>query len=629
MLLVDGAVTADGSHQALASQAVPANASRALNLEIDDDLDAVAPGGTLHYTLRYGNRGISNVTNATLRFPAPVGTTVVDAGGGTVSNGVVSFNLGTVAPGQSGQRQVAVSVGAAVPGGALLRVKAASVSGSAGAEFARASEVTRVETTDALGLAVVVNPDPVRPGERVRADLAVSNRTDAALFNVRITTRLSDSTGAVNIIVNATGAPACTGNNPCGAGGQLIWTIPTLPAGATTAVSYWTIVVSGATGPLNGDLIAVEAAATADGGNQAIATHTVAVHAEKPLALELDDDLDAVLPGELLTYTLSYGNRSLTTITGATLRFPLPAGTTLQGDGGGSVANGVVSWNVGALTPGQEGRRILTLEVDPNAPVGDLLRIDAAELTGTAPSGAVYARGTEVTRVEEASPLALHVQAPGVTGPAIATTATLTVRNLGLDPIFGVTLSARIPDESGSVNRLTQATGTPACTGNNPCGAGGQLIWDLGTIAPGGTSTVSYTGTILSGASSPPAGTPIVFDARATEQSGTVATHSATALVGPFTDLDADGVADVLDNCTLVANPDQRDSNGDGYGNACDADLNNDGIVNAVDLAQLKSVFFKVNDDADLNGDGIVNAVDLARLKSVFFKPPGPSALAP
>ena len=140
---------------------------------------------------------------------------------------------------------------------------------------------------------------------------------------------------------------------------------------------------------------------------------------------------------------------------------------------------------------------------------------------------------------------------------------------------------------------------------------------------------MTYTGTILSGASSPPAGTPIVFDARAIDQSGEVATHSATALVGPFTDLDADGVADVLDNCTLVANPDQRDSNGDGYGNACDADLNNDGIVNAVDLGMLKSVFFKVNDDADLNGDGVVNAVDLARLKSVFFRPPGPSALAP
>ncbi|MEO1576160.1 MAG: M14 family zinc carboxypeptidase, partial [Pseudomonadota bacterium] len=36
------------------------------------------------------------------------------------------------------------------------------------------------------------------------------------------------------------------------------------------------------------------------------------------------------------------------------------------------------------------------------------------------------------------------------------------------------------------------------------------------------------------------------------------------------TDTDGDGVNDLVDNCTLIANADQRDSNGDGFGNACD-----------------------------------------------------------
>jgi len=97
----------------------------------------------------------------------------------------------------------------------------------------------------------------------------------------------------------------------------------------------------------------------------------------------------------------------------------------------------------------------------------------------------------------------------------------------------------------------------------------------------------------------------------------------------PFADADGDGVADDHDNCTLVSNFDQRDTNDDGYGNACDPDLNNDGIVNFADLAKMKSVFFTTNADADLNGDGVVNFADLARLKEFFFKPPGPSAKAP
>ncbi|MDF1554658.1 MAG: hypothetical protein P1P84_16420 [Deferrisomatales bacterium] len=94
-------------------------------------------------------------------------------------------------------------------------------------------------------------------------------------------------------------------------------------------------------------------------------------------------------------------------------------------------------------------------------------------------------------------------------------------------------------------------------------------------------------------------------------------------------DADADGVADVNDNCAFLPNADQRDSNGDGYGNRCDPDFNNDGGVNFADLAYLKSVFLTGDPDADLNGDGGVNFGDLAILKSMFLGSPGPSCPAP
>ena len=102
------------------------------------------------------------------------------------------------------------------------------------------------------------------------------------------------------------------------------------------------------------------------------------------------------------------------------------------------------------------------------------------------------------------------------------------------------------------------------------------------------------------------------------------------------TDTDGDGVPDVSDNCTLVPNADQRDTDGDNYGNICDADLSGDGMVNAEDLALLKTVFFQpapgiepfvLADHADFNGDGSVNAGDLGILKASFFSPPGPSCI--
>src|SRR4030095_11380055 len=92
-------------------------------------------------------------------------------------------------------------------------------------------------------------------------------------------------------------------------------------------------------------------------------------------------------------------------------------------------------------------------------------------------------------------------------------------------------------------------------------------------------------------------------------------------------DTDGDNSADALDNCSLVGNADQRDTNGDGFGNLCDPDLDNDGFVDFIDLGFVKLVFSSDAPDADFDGDGAVNVVDLNTMKAFFFLPPGPSGL--
>jgi glycerophosphoryl diester phosphodiesterase len=94
-------------------------------------------------------------------------------------------------------------------------------------------------------------------------------------------------------------------------------------------------------------------------------------------------------------------------------------------------------------------------------------------------------------------------------------------------------------------------------------------------------------------------------------------------------DADFDRIFDDTDNCLGTSNTNQRDTNGDGYGNACDADLDDDGIVNLLDIAAFRNVFLSNNADADLNGDGTVNLIDLATLRARLFQAPGPSADAP
>ena len=92
-------------------------------------------------------------------------------------------------------------------------------------------------------------------------------------------------------------------------------------------------------------------------------------------------------------------------------------------------------------------------------------------------------------------------------------------------------------------------------------------------------------------------------------------------------DNDGDGVADTADNCIEAANTEQRDTDADGIGNACDADLNQDCSVNFTDLGLMKSAFFGADPDADLNGDGTVNFLDLGIMQTGFFEPPGPSGI--
>lgn len=89
-------------------------------------------------------------------------------------------------------------------------------------------------------------------------------------------------------------------------------------------------------------------------------------------------------------------------------------------------------------------------------------------------------------------------------------------------------------------------------------------------------------------------------------------------------DTDGDGFADNVDNCPKTPNPTQLDANSDGFGNACDADLNGDRRVDVLDLRVLAPAYGSSQGDAaflpagDLNGDGRITALDLLLVRRRF-----------
>jgi hypothetical protein len=114
--------------------------------------------------------------------------------------------------------------------------------------------------------------------------------------------------------------------------------------------------------------------------------------------------------------------------------------------------------------------------------------------------------------------------------------------------------------------------------------------------------------------------------------------RSTSAPVLPTADDDLDGVPNEFDNCLLVPNGPllatvhcdaQEDADGDGFGEPCDADVDNDGIVGVADLRLTTNSIGSAGPSVyDLTCSGNVLGDDVMAVQQRLNTGPGPSGLS-
>src|SRR5262249_55760150 len=126
---------------------------------------------------------------------------------------------------------------------------------------------------------------------------------------------------------------------------------------------------------------------------------SITVSSSNALVLAVDESQDPIPAGGTLTYTLTYSNRSTSSVTGLTMSFPLPAGTSfVSATGGGNLVGGNVQWPLNPLPATQSDQQQVVVSVGAGLGAGQVLTVDAAVLSGTS-TVAETARAKAVTSV--------------------------------------------------------------------------------------------------------------------------------------------------------------------------------------------------------------------------------------
>ena len=501
----------------------------------DDGGISTQPGNTLIYTLVYSNAGNSEVTGVQIEEQVPANTTFnpTSSSSGwlcTPDNSAGSFctlALGTVAPGQRGTVNFAVTLIDSFPVGVNLVTNTAAISDdeSHGAD-ANPADNQSTDTTPVLAAAELEADKQaiwqdtgliggIDPGELVTYTIIVRNIGNQDVINVPLVDNPDpNSTLVVGSVSFTSGSGTITvGNTPGDTtiAATIAATIDRITGGAEARITYRVTINSPL--PNNVDVII----------NRALVSNTIPLSTTVPalavpdLSITKSDGGVTSIAGGTVVYTLVYANTGTRNATGVIIRETVPEHATFVAAASlptlwscpdGSGAGTICTTTVGPLIIGTGGSA--TFAIRSNSPLAagvqqleNLARISDDGSNGDDPTPQNNLT-TDTTPLNAVPDLILSKTDGGITTlPGATVVYTLTYTNDGTQDATGVIITETVPAHTrfstvGSTPGWICAPGPEAgnlCTlaiGSLPAGATGSAIFaiQLDKALPAGVTAI-------------------------------------------------------------------------------------------------------------------------------------------
>ena len=482
---ISALVSDDGIETAAASRTVVVDSAPGMTLDIAEDRDPASPGQVVTYMVRYGNASASPAPSPTLRFTIPPSTTFLSATGSPLLvDDTLVWALPALGAGEIDFQQISLTVDPVATAGDIVVAEADIESGSSSPGSARANAVTPVQASTPFRITTSAISDPVGSSSGLGVRFTVTNQGATPLTGVALDMPVPRQVGNVHTL-DQWGAACRDGQSTCSIGDILYWDLGILQPGETRRLQVRLNTRPAVYLP-DGSLIPLTATASHSGPETAEVRRTIAVDSSPGLVLAVAEDRDPVAPGEVQSYSLSYGNPTASNAPSTTLRLKIPDGTTfLSASGSPSTQGDTLVWSLGALGPGEMGQQQVSVTVDPTAAPGDVVVAEVDIDNGS--SSPESARASSVTPVQPTTPFRLTAAAsPDPTAASSGLDVGFTVTNQGATPLTGVALDMPVPEQVGNVHTLDQ-WGAACRDGQSTCSTGDILYWDLGTLQPGET----------------------------------------------------------------------------------------------------------------------------------------------